>query len=356
VLETAEYFSKKGHYIHLFATSCDPLAEPRIKFHKIPYFGINFLTKEACISFVHTINMLRWKKFFDICLAQPTRYFSPNVCEMQFVYREWTKFMVKNKLLKPTDLGSRVTPLIERHNLKKSKAIIAISKRVKNEVLKNYPNIPKDKVHVVYSGVNLKEFHPEYRKFYFEEIRKKHNISLNDIVILFVGNPFGRKGLEFAIKAFATLKSKNLTFLISGKDDPRPYQILAKKLGISDKIRFNIGLTSEIYKYFAASDIFLFPTLYEPFGLVILEAMASGLSVVTSKIAGAAELIEDGKDGLLLENPKNPKEIAEKLNYLLSNDALLKKIGKNARKKAEKHPWERTAEEMLKVFEEVAKK
>jgi UDP-glucose:(heptosyl)LPS alpha-1,3-glucosyltransferase len=300
--------------------------------------------------------MLRWNKFFDICLAQPTRYFSPNVCEMQFVYKEWTKFMIKNKLLKSTDLGSRITPLIEGYNLKKSKAIIAISKRVKNEVLENYPDVPKDKIHVVYSGVNLKEFHPRYRKFYLKEIREKHSIPLNDIVILFVGNPFGRKGLEFAIKAFATLEFKNLTFLISGKDNPKPYQLLAKKLGISDKIRFNIGLTSEIYKYFAASDIFLFPTLYEPFGLVILEAMASGLPVVTSKIAGAAELIEDGKEGLLLENPKNPKEIADKLNYLLSNESLLRKMGRDARKKAEQYSWKKTAEEMLKVFEEVARK
>ena len=116
------------------------------------------------------------------------------------------------------------------------------------------------------------------------------------------------------------------------------------------------GFTNEIEKYFSSADIFVFPTLYEPFGLVILEAMASGLPVVTSKLAGAAELIENGKDGLLLDDPKNPKEIAEKVNYLIENERIRRAMGRNARKKAEKHPWERTAKEMLEVFEKITKK
>lgn len=355
VIETAKYFSKKGHLVHLFATSCDPIND-RIKFHKIPYFGVNFLTKELCISLFHTLNMLKWSKFFDIRLAQPTRYFSPNVCEMQFVYREWIKTMIKNNLLRPTNIGSRITPLVERHNLKKSKAIIAISESVKNEVLKNYPNIPEDKVYVVYSGVNLKEFNPEHRKKYLKEIREKHHIPIDDLLLIFVGNPFERKGLEFVIRAFAKLKFKNITLLVSGKDDPTPYQKLARKLGVNDKIRYNIGLTPEIYKYFAASDIFVFPTLYEPFGLVILEAMASGLPVIVSEIAGAAELIENWKDGVKLQNPKNYMEMVDKLNALIEDDDLRKKLGKNARKKAEKYSWEVTAKQMLEVFEEVKKR
>jgi UDP-glucose:(heptosyl)LPS alpha-1,3-glucosyltransferase len=84
--------------------------------------------------------------------------------------------------------------------------------------------------------------------------------------------------------------------------------------------------------------------------------MASGLPVVVSKNAGAAELIEDGKDGILLKNPKNSEEIAEKINYLIRNANLRKKIARNARKKAEKYPWSLTAEKMLKVFEEVRRK
>jgi UDP-glucose:(heptosyl)LPS alpha-1,3-glucosyltransferase len=82
------------------------------------------------------------------------------------------------------------------------------------------------------------------------------------------------------------------------------------------------------------SDIFVFPTAYEPFGLVITEAMACGLPVLTSRIAGAAELIQDGFDGLLLDDPNDAKELAAKLRKLLNED-MRKTIGIRARAKAE---------------------
>jgi UDP-glucose:(heptosyl)LPS alpha-1,3-glucosyltransferase len=351
VLEVTDYFAKKGHNVHLFATSCDPINNPRVKFHKIPYFGVNFLTKEATISFLHTVNMMSWNKFFEIRLAQPTRYFSPNVCEMQFVYREGVKQIKRFGVLRKLRINSKITPLIERHNLKKAKAVIAISKSVKNEVLKNYSFVPEDIVHVCYSGVNPEEFNPKHRRAALREIRNKFEIEKDELLLLFVGNPFYRKGVRPLIKSLRYIKNKDFKLLISGKDDPEPYMKLAKKLGVSDLIQWNIGLTYDIYKFFAAGDVFVFPTFYEPFGLVIIEAMASGLPIVTSRLAGAAELIDDGKEGLLLENPKNEKEVADKLNYLLDNESLLRKMGRNARGKAERHPWSRTAKDMLEVFE-----
>ncbi len=354
VVETTKYFAKKSHETHIFANTCDSLDNSKIFFHHVPTISRNFLIREGVLDIVHTINMKRYNNFFDITLSQPTRYFSPMIGELQFVYREWVKYQIKNKL--SDTLSFRTTPLIERYNVKKAKKLIAISQSVKNEILSNYPSTPKEKIHVVYSGVNLEEFNPKNKKHCFNEIREKHNIPLDDILLIFVGNPFLRKGLDFVIKAFKKLKHEKLTLLISGRDDPKPYQILANKLEVSEKIRFNIGLTPEIYKYFLASDIFVFPTLYEPFGLVILEAMASGLPVITSKLAGAAELIDDGEDGLQIKNPKNSNEIAEKLDYLIQNDDVRKLMGKKARKKAELYSWEETAKGMLEVFEEVKKR
>ena len=133
------------------------------------------------------------------------------------------------------------------------------------------------------------------------------------------------------------------------------YIELAKSLGLEKKIVFNLNLTSDIRKIFAAAAMFVFPTLYETFGLVILEAMASGLPVITSEIAGAAELIDHQKDGLVLKDPENPEEISNYINYLLDNPVARRKIGEMARKKAEKYSWENTAKCMLKVLERVGK-
>ena len=146
---------------------------------------------------------------------------------------------------------------------------------------------------------------------------------------------------------------ENIKILILGNDNIDPYMNMAKKLGVDNKIIY-AGFSKEVYKYFNAADIFVFPTLYEPFGLVITEAMASGLPVVTSRIAGASELIGEYKTGLLL-NPKDSKEISEKINYLIDNPEVMKRIGKNAAKKMKKYTWKKTAKDMLKVFEEVNK-
>ena len=353
VIEVTGYFSKKGNTTHIFANSCDPLSTPRIIFHKVPTLTHKFLIREGIMNFVHTVNMKRYNNLFDITLAQPTRYFSPMVGEMQFVYREWTRYLVKNGL--HVSLGSKITPLIERYNIKKAKKLVAISSSVKNEIIKNY-GTPEEKINVVYSGVNLDEFSPENKEKYSKEIRAKHGIPTDDLLLLFVGNPFGRKGLEYLLKALSTLKYSNVKLLVSGKDDPIPYKSLIQKLGLEDKVVFNIGLTPEIFKYYAAADIFVFPTLYEPFGLVILEAMASGLPVVTSEIAGSAELITDGKDGFKLKEPKNPSEIAEKLKYLIENDRMRRSMGKKARRTAERYSWDETAKGMLKTFEEAIKR
>lgn len=351
VIETVKYFIKKGHEVHIFANTCDKIDDKKVFFHKIPQpFKSSLLLRESIFTFLETL-LLKFYKF-DVTVAQPTRYFSPDIAEVQFVFKKGIErrknigvyFKIINKILS----------LIEEYNLKKAKRIIAISKSVKNELIKYY-NISKEKVYVVYGGVNLKNFTPENRKKYFKEIRERHNIKPDDLLLLFVGNPFDRKGLSYVIQALPHLKHKKIKLLVIGKDNPTPYVKLAKKLEVDDKIIFNTTLTREIHKYFAVSDIFIFPTLYEPFGLVILEAMASGIPIITSKFAGAAELIENKKEGLLLNDPKNINEISKKLDYLIKSKVLRKRMGRKARKKAEKYSWKRAAEIRLKIFEEVTR-
>lgn len=343
VVETSKYFAKK-HELHIFTNNWDTL-DKRIAIHKIPTVSSNFYVYEGSFFLFSTITMKLHS--FDVTLSQPTRYFSPDVAEMQFVYRAWAGYRKENGL--PLSLGDRITPVIERRNIQRAKEIIAISNSVKNEVIKYY-GTPEEKVHVVHSGVNLDEFTPDNRQKHSNEIRKRYGIDSDDLVLLFVGNPFERKGLRYVLEALPRIKTENIKLFILGKDNVEPYTKLAADLGVKDKVIF-AGLLPGVSKYFGISDIFIFPTLYEPFGLVILEAMASGLPVITSQLAGAAELIEDGKDGLLLKNPKDSNDIADKLNYLLDNDRARNKIGKGARNKAEKHSWEVVANQMMDVLE-----
>ena len=113
------------------------------------------------------------------------------------------------------------------------------------------------------------------------------------------------------------------------------------------------GPTREGWCYYATSDIYLLPSLYEPFGLSILEAMASGLPVLVSRDCGAAELIHDGDDGLLIQEPRDATEISVKLGALLKDADLRTRLGRQARRTALKYPWDRVARETEEVYEKV---
>ncbi len=113
------------------------------------------------------------------------------------------------------------------------------------------------------------------------------------------------------------------------------------------------GPTREGWRYYAASDVYLLPSLYEPFGLSILEAMASGLPVLVSRDSGAAELINDGVDGLLIQEPRDVTELSTKLGALLKDADLRTRLGRQARRTALRYPWDRVAGETEEVYERV---
>jgi UDP-glucose:(heptosyl)LPS alpha-1,3-glucosyltransferase len=349
VIETSEHFLKLGHKLDIFTNDNDPLNK-KIRVHYVPIISGNFYTKEISFTAAATIMLARQKNKFDVTLAQPTRYFSPSVAEIQFLYKSWAEYKNKNNI--PLNWQDKFTPTMEGYNLNKAKMIITMAETLRDQIIDQY-KINEEKIQTVYSGVDSQTFHPKNKK-YSAEIRAKHNIAADDTMLLFVGAPFVRKGLNFMIKAIPKIKQKNKNIkllVIEGKNDnPTPYKSLAARLGVGNNVIF-APRSSEIYKYFGAADVFVLPTLYEPFGLVILEAMACGLPVVVSQIAGAAELITPGKDGILLENPENPDEIADKVNSVISSNNAMKQIGKQARATAEKYTWQRTAEDMLEVFE-----
>jgi len=339
IIEAGKYFAKK-HKVILFTNRHDAL-DKRIKVKKIPLPNLGFRAKELFFILLSSIIVKLYNP--DVTMSQATRFFSPDIAYQQFVYKEWHRKTKSNSVI------NKMVEWMEGFNLRRAKKIIVMSNALKEEIMKNYA-IGSNKIETIYSATDNEFFNPKHKKTYKSKIRKKLGFSLTDKVMIFVGNPFQRKGLEYLIKALPKIRDAKL--LVMGRDNKEPYIELAERIGVADRVVFG-GFTPDINQYFAAADIFVFPTLYEPFGLVILEAMASGLPVITSRTAGAAELIEDGKEGLLLDDPASPKEIAEKVNYLIDNN-LINKIGRNARKKAEKYTWEKTAEEMEKVFEEVA--
>lgn len=240
----------------------------------------------------------------------------------------------------------------ERITFGRGKTYIAISECVARE-LREYLGI-EDRVHVIHHGVDPHQFHPvdEETRGDRDRIRRECGIQPDEVVAVFVG-AYDRKGLATAVEALALIPRANiprLKLMAIGGGDKERYVSLARRCGVEERIIL-AGHRKDVARYYRAGDLFLFPTLYEPFGMVILEAMASGLPPVVSRLAGAAELIEGGVSGMLLEDPSDPKEIAAALGPLIADEKARVEMGSRARAAVADRTWDRVAWEYGRVLE-----
>jgi UDP-glucose:(heptosyl)LPS alpha-1,3-glucosyltransferase len=245
----------------------------------------------------------------------------------------------------------RIMLSLERRIFIRTPGIVAIARHGKAEIEQHYGVSPA-RVTVVYNGVDLERFHPRNRAHDRAAARADVGVSIDAPLALFVGSGFERKGLRTAIEAFAALDDRSTRLLVIGKDAVGPYRALASRLGVDDRIGW-LGPQQPIERWYAAADVLVLPTWYEPFGNVHLEALASGLPVVTSTRAGGAEIVEDGVTGAVRE-PGDPKAIAEALRPIL--DRRRPETVDRCRHAAEPFTYERQAEGLEAIYRHCARK
>jgi UDP-glucose:(heptosyl)LPS alpha-1,3-glucosyltransferase len=242
---------------------------------------------------------------------------------------------------------------LERYNFstRGHRRILSVSGRVKQEIVETYGVAP-ERVRVVPNGVDLRTFDPARREERRERVRRR--LGLGDApVILFVGYEYVRKGLRFLLEAMPRMRHADARLLVIGKPPTHHARHHVARGHLEHRVRFT-GPVAEVEDYYAAADVFALPTLYEAFGLVIAEAMASGLPVLTTRVAGAAEWMQDGRDSILIDMPPDPERIAAHLDALLDDEALRRRLGREARRTAERH-WaaDAVAEQVLAVYREL---
>lgn len=354
--ELVKQLIKRGHNITVFANSwsnTSTLEGEGINFVNVPMTRWPFRFM-APLTYAFFADRAIKKKDFDIIHSQTRTYYQDVATLGGGCHRAWIDEGSSLKLLDPFH---RAVLSIEKRQFQNGnyKRIIVNSKLSKDGILKFYP-VPEERIKVIHNGVDAERFNPLNKEKYRTEIRKRHNLSDNDFVILYVGSGFKRKGVSYLIEAVARLGNDSINknrikLLIVGKDKLWPYKRLAAKTGIDKNIIF-VDYASETEKYYAASDIFALPTFFDPFANVTIEAMASGIPVITTKKNGASEIIEDGKDGFIINTPFEIDALTEKIRALL-NPELHKEAGDKARKKAMNLTWDRMTEETLKVYDEI---
>jgi UDP-glucose:(heptosyl)LPS alpha-1,3-glucosyltransferase len=225
--------------------------------------------------------------------------------------------------------------------------IVAISERVRTQLREHY-KVPNQKIVTIPNGINLSRFHPGNVKER-RSIRQHFNIPPDAGLVLFVGSQYRLKGLEFAIRALAETKT-DAYLLVVGGDSSAPFKKLAEQLGVTDRVVF-AGARSDLPSIYPAADVFVLPTLYETFALVCLEAMASGLPVLACPVGGIEDYLRDGENGFHIE--RNSQDIAAKIDLLLNDSVLRKKLSESGLATAKNYSWEKIAKQYLSLFNEV---
>jgi glycosyltransferase involved in cell wall biosynthesis len=244
--------------------------------------------------------------------------------------------------------------IFEEKMLERANKIIAVSHFTKRELLEYY-KVPERKIRVIHNGVDVNKFKPAQDK---RKVKEELGFNPDDLTILSVGRLYARKGLFTLIESMPAVveRFKNAKFIISGKgqsDEMRKLLAHAEKIGVKDSIIFTgYYPDKKLPKLYQAADVFAFSTFYEHHPFAVLEALSTGLPVVTTIVGGIPETIENGKNGFLVE-PFNPKQFADRILYLLEHPAEASEMGLLARQTIlERFDWRIVVKDVLKVYDE----
>src|ERR1700693_4924244 len=292
-----------GHSAQLFATNNWPQNE-------WPFGAITRSRFGSPIAFADEVEQLRPNIRCDVWMSLERVWRCDVYRAGDGVHRDWLERREKFA----TRLKKFFRRFSRKHNdiLRLEKSLLADrgagrvivnSQLVKNEIVDLY-RYPADKIDIVHNGVPLEQFR------FDGEVRTKARpwlqLDSGDIAVLFAGSGWERKGLAFAIDATEKCRDRRVRLLVAGRGDQRKYK--------SARAQF-LGEVVDLRRVYAAADIFILPTIYDPFSNACLEALACGLPVITTRANGFSEIIENGVHGSVVDLPNNVSALRDAIRF-----------------------------------------
>ena len=273
-----------------------------------PFGSIKRLQATAVTAFADELEQIRLQLECEV-LFSLERVWSCDVYRAgDGVHRAWLarrrrfeiplKQFARRASRKHRDLLQLEESLFEKQNAGR---VIAASQMVVDEITDLY-GYPAEKIDLVRNGVPLDRF--RFDAAFREKSRAELNLKPDQIVLLFAGSGWERKGLLFAIEAMALCKNRKMRLLVAGRGDTQRYKTTRLGFWREDPVQF-LGEIADLRPVYAAADIFILPTIYDPFSNACLEALASGLPVITTRSNGFSEIIEHKVHGSIVDHAAN---------------------------------------------------
>lgn len=233
-------------------------------------------------------------------------------------------------------------------SLNDPRRFVCVSEGVADEIREHFPAQAERAISIP-NGVDTEAFAPGSRREEATALRRALKLDDDRLVAIFVGSEWQRKGLEPAIRALAQAPAWDL--VVVGNGDRERYERLAAELGVADAVHW-IGVSRDVAPLYQLADVLVFPTSYEAFPLVALEAAASGLPILATPVNGIRELVSDGDNGFLID--AEPDDIAGRLRMLGEDRALRERLGSSARAAALGYSWSSMVQRHEQLYESLA--
>jgi glycosyltransferase involved in cell wall biosynthesis len=346
---------RQGHHVTLVASTISPELEQHSRISWVPILVKNFPTalfRDLIFAQKSMIWLRQHQEEFDIVkLNGAISAAKSDINAVHFVHSSWLRSPFHIWRQRRDIYGAyqwlytALNARWEKAAFARAKLVAVVSQKIKQEVLAI--NIPEERIRVIANGVDLEEFSPSRLE------RQQLGLPPDVLLALFVGDiRVSRKNLDTVLQALVTVPHLHLA--IAGAADGRNfYPQLAKTLGVAERVHF-LGFRSDVAALMQSSDMFVFPSRYEPFGLVLLEAMACQLPVITAISAGGAEIVTP-ECGFVLTDPNDVIALGAALHYLTTNSLARQSMGRASRLVAEQYSWANMAGCYLEIFQEVSK-
>ncbi len=344
-----------GHEVHVY---CGDLSTDAtgIIFHYVPSLAFWYPLRDLTFAF-NSARMLR-SQSYDIIHGFSRTYYQDvfriaGGCHAEYLRQThpWVRTRW-GRLLAALNPRDRTIIALEKKTFSKRNyaRLTANSRITKQEIVDEF-GVPPDDIVVIYNPVDAARFSPDRLAPLRNPTRERLGLGPGDIAVLFVGIGWARKGLQALIEGLTLVRRNDVKLVVVGSGDVQLYRRIALNAGLGGRIIF-AGRSSRPEEYYAAADIFAFPTHHDAFPNVVLEAMASSLPVVCSALAGTAEIMTEGLDGLILSDPRDTSEIAARIRRLSDPDTR-RSMGKAARLTAIRYTPEDNYRRTLAVYDEV---
>jgi glycosyltransferase involved in cell wall biosynthesis len=350
--ELALGLRRRGYEVTVIAYACDLPAGSGVTFRRVRGPSRPFVFSYPWFTLLGTFAVRRWRR--GLVLATGAIILN-RVDVVAIHYCHQVGPATPSRASWPFRVNAKVSALLGKlaekvcFPLNRPRRIVCVSEGVAAEVRQYFPALAERTI-AIPNGVDLNAFAPSSRS---EEeaaaLRMALDIDPEQRVAIFVGSEWQRKGLEPAIRALALVDGWLL--LVVGSGDRDRYQTLARELGVADALRW-VGVSRDVAPLFQIADALVFPTSYEAFPLVALEAAASGVAILATPVNGVRELVSDGVNGFLITT--DPRDIAGRLRMLAEDPALAERLGRAARDAALEYSWEKMVERHHRLYSSLA--